>query len=224
MYQWRSFYPMIYLTSYLLLYIIMSETDIKLKDALISEIPVETETETEGALVVKSELDPALLTVPFDELPKRKLNAEEREFIRTNLDEKKKIVLMNNLIKFDDGSALRFRFDTRLMKNCKDDVRFCMAVYGAMRFPTPDDVKKYMLKYIRDDFDDEIEEVHIFRKGNADEHDTCIILNPEDDEVVLWVKFLRQKLTDKIWNDVEESKAGTGSVLINQTLGRDDQE
>ena len=97
-----------------------------------------------------------------------------------------------------------------------------MAIYGAMRFATPDDVKKYMLQYIHDDFDDGIEDIHIFRKGNADEHDTCIILNPENDEQILWVKFLRQKITDRIWREVEESKAGKNSVTINQSIGREE--
>tara|TARA_B110000908_G_scaffold53834_1_gene65623 strand:- start:17155 stop:17742 length:588 start_codon:yes stop_codon:yes gene_type:complete len=191
----------------------MSETDTTQK-----------QNEEVGTLVVKDPeelIDSDLINKTFSQLPIREKTEEEKDFIRSNLDEKKKIVLMNNLIKFDDGSALRFRFDTRLLKKSDDDIRFCMAIYGAMRFDTPEDVKKHMLQYVHDDFDDDIEEIHMFRKGNADEHDTCIVLNPENDEQVLWIKFLRQKITDRMWKEVEESKAGKNSVLINQSIGRE---
>ena len=63
-------------------------------------------------------------------------------------------------------------------------------------------------------------EVHIFTKGRVDEPDSCIVMNPKTDDQILWVKFLREKITDQIWRELEESKVGKDTVMIDQSLGR----
>ena len=168
--------------------------------------------------------DKSTLALTFDKLPVRENTKEEKEFINKHLDVSKKIVFMTNVVTYDDGSSLMFKFDTALLRKCKDDIRFCAAIKGAISWKSPDDIKKYMLEYIKNDFDPSVKEVHIFGKGRFDEKDICIVMNPKTDEQILWIKFLREEITDVIWNELKESQAGKDTVIINQSLGREDTE
>lgn len=188
--------------------------------AAVTTITSEEETK-EGVVALKTKdppmADPALLNVPFDQLPKREKTAEELKFLKENTKEEGKMILMSNVITFKDNSQLLFRFDTSLLVICKDDVRFCMAVHGAMMWDSSALVKKYMLEYIKKDFDPGVEEVHIFGKGRVDEPDTCIIMNPKDDKQLLWIKFLRQKITDEMWKELNVARGGKDTVILNRT-------
>jgi len=68
-----------------------------------------------------------------------------------------------------------------------------------------------MLEYITRDFNDGIKEVHIRSKGNVYEKDICIIMNPRTDDQILWIKFLKEEITDDMWKQLKESHAGTDS-------------
>lgn len=165
-------------------------------------------------------LSKSLLNTPFDELPKRKLTDKEQQDLEENFDVSKKLTFISNRIKYKDGTDLLFRFDSNLLQKSKADVQFCNAIKGAIAWAEPELVKKYMLEYITRDFNEEIKEVHIRSKGNVYEKDICIIMNPRTDDQILWIKFLREEITDDMWKQLKESQAGTDSVVINNTIGR----
>ena len=171
-------------------------------------------TTKDGTIIMPPLEAPVEEHIPFDKLPSREKTEEETQFIKSHLDDTKKIKFVNNLIKFSEGGAMRFRFDASLMKKCRDDIRFCYAIKGALMFDSPDQVKHHMLQYIYNDFDGTVKEVVIMRKGDVNEKDTCIVMNPRDDSQIAWIKFLREKITDQVWKEHKESQAGMDTVVI----------
>ena len=166
-------------------------------------------------------LSKELLNTPYDELPKRKPTEEEQKMLQEHFDIKKKLTFVSNRVRYKDGTDLLFKFDSAMLKKSKNDVQFCHAIKGALAWGKPELVKKHLLEYINRDFDSEVKEVHVLKNGNAHEKDVCIVLDPRTDNQLLWIKFLREEITDDMWKELKKSQAGTDSVIINQAIGRD---
>lgn len=198
-----------------------TETETKTNEELQDEYQRQ-EDEKKQLIDDHIKLSKELLNTPFDELPKRKLNDKEQQDLEENFDVSKKLTFISNRIKYKDGTDILFRFDSALLDKNKEDIQFCHAIKGAIAWAEPELVKKYMLEYIKRDFNDNIKEVHIRSKGNVYEKDICIIMNPKTDDQILWIKFLKEEITDDMWKQLKESNAGTDSVVINNTIGRSD--
>ena len=162
-----------------------------------------------------------LIDVPYDQLPKNEISKEDQEYMDKNLDTSKKMTFITNLIQYKDDTSLVFKFDTSLLRKCKKDIQFCHAIKGALLWSNPDEVKKYLLEYIQRDFDPTIQEVYVKSNGRIDEPDICVVLDPKNNRQICWIKFLRHKINDENWKEFQESQAGTNTVIINNTLGRE---
>lgn len=130
-------------------------------------------------------------------------------------DREKKITIVTLIPTFEDGTKLIFRVDKSIFVKSQDEVRFCCAIKGAISFETPDEIKSNMLNYIRNDFNDKVEEINIFKHGPIHEPETCIIMDPNTGEQLMWIKFLYRKITDEDWKLLQESMAGKDSYIIN---------
>ena len=58
--------------------------------------------------------------------------------------------------------------------------------------------------------------------GKAQEKDICMLINPRNDKQLLWIKFLREEITDDMWKEMKKSQAGTDAVIINSSIGREE--
>lgn len=167
------------------------------------------------------QLSKDLVDKPYDELPQRVIGEEEQKMLHENFDVSKKLRFVTNRVKYKDGTDLTFKFDETLLKKSKEDIQFCHAIKGALSWGKPDLVQQYLLEYIKRDFDDDIKEVHVLKSGKAQEKDVCMVLDPRTHKQLLWIKFLREEITDEMWQEMKKSHAGTDSVVINQSVGRD---
>ncbi len=143
------------------------------------------------------------------------MDTSDESDLMKNADLEKKITVVTLVPTFGDGTKLIFRVDKSIFAKCQDEIRFCCAVKGALDFSTPAETKAKMLEYIRNDFNEKVEEVNIFKHGPIHEPETCIILDPNTGEQLMWIKFLYRKITDEDWRLLQESMAGKDSYLIN---------
>ena len=70
-----------------------------------------------------------------------------------------------------------------------------------------------MLNYVKQFFNNEINDIHIFSSGHLGEPYTCIITDGNDKQMT-WIKFLHEEISDEVWKNYQNSRAGDKSVLM----------
>lgn len=149
---------------------------------------------------------------------------KEKEF-RKHLDVKNKIdvVTLDIVWEMDKKKVpTKFRFDKRLIKDetvpdeLKEasDYHFCRAIWGALQFNSQKEIKDNMIQYVSKYFNDEVKDIHIFKSGTINEPFTLIVIDPNTNKQIVWMKFLGEVITDETWKKYQESVAGTNSVVI----------
>jgi len=152
------------------------------------------------------------------------MSNEEKEF-RKHLDVKNKIdVVVLDITWEVNGKEVptKFRFDKRLIKpECipdplKENVEFhfCRAIWGALQFGSQKEIKENMIKYVTENFNDDVKDIHIFKSGMLNEPFTLIVSDVKTNSQIVWMKFLGEVITDETWKNYQESVAGKDSVVI----------
>lgn len=160
------------------------------------------------------------------------LSEEEREF-RKHLDVKNKLDCIilditwkvnNKLVPTKiriDRNLIKYDMVPEPLKTDKEnpDFHFARCVWGNLQWDNPQKIKENMLKDINKWFNNEIKDLHIFSKGHIHEPDTVIITHADGkDTPIVWIKFLKEKITDEAWKQYEESRAGKESVVMPPSL------
>ena len=149
----------------------------------------------------------------------------EEEF-RKHLDVKNMIPRVDLDISWDlKGKIIptKIKFDKRLIKydmvpealkvnKNEADYHFSRCLWESLQWES-DQIKINMLKNVKKVFNDEIDEIHIFKSGHINEPMTAIITHNNGSPIV-WIKFLTKKIDDTVWKNYEESIAGKDAVII----------
>ena len=164
--------------------------------------------------------------VPITNAEKEK--QKEEEFLK-KLDHDNKLTFTQFDIDWKVDSKIiptKIRFDSNLIKLdmvpeiLKPQAEFHLArcIWGNLQWETPELIKINLIKSVKECFNDEIQDVHIFKTGHVHEPFSCVITNKNTGEPITWIKFLTIILDDKVWKEYIESRGGADSVVMPESV------